>query len=121
MAYWNSLYLSQPDLARFALDILAIPLMSAECKRVFSFAKYLITDSCNCLKADIIEVNECLKSWFRRLEPRAFDKGDDFDINEQEGEEGEEAVEEVYEGVDESSDEDYDLGDVEVKYTLIED
>ena len=25
--------------------------MSAECKRVFSFAKHLVTDSCNCLKA----------------------------------------------------------------------
>jgi len=121
LAYWNSLYLSQPDLARFALDMLAIPLMSAECERVFSSAKHLITDSRNRLKADIIEANECLKSWFGRPEPGAFDKGDDSDIDEQEGEEGEEAVEEAYEGVDESSDEDDDQGDAEVKYTLIED
>jgi len=82
--------------------------MSAECERVFSSVKHLITDSCNCLKADIIEANECLKLWFGRLEPGAFDKGDDSNIDEQEGEEGEEVVEEAYEGVDESLDEDDD-------------
>ena len=101
--------------------MLAIPLISAKCERVFSSIKYLITNSCNCLKANIIKVNECLKSWFGRLEPRAFNKGDDSNIDEQEGKEGEEAVEEAYEGVDESSDEDDDQGDAEVKYTLIED
>src|SRR6266568_4523011 len=74
LAYWNSLYFSQPDLARFALNILAIPLISAKCKCVFSFVKYLIINFYNCLKANIIEVNKCLKSWFGRLEPGAFDK-----------------------------------------------
>jgi hAT family C-terminal dimerisation region len=29
--YWNSRLLSQPDLARFALDMLALPASSAEC------------------------------------------------------------------------------------------
>jgi hypothetical protein len=101
--------------------MLAIPLISAKCERVFSSAKHLITDSRNRLKADIIKANKCLKSWFGRPEPGAFNKGDDSDIDEQEGEEGEEAVEEAYEGVDKSSDEDDDQGDAEVKYTLIED
>lgn len=83
LAYWNSLYLSQPDLARFALDMLAIPLMSAECERVFSSAKHLITDPRNRLKADIIEANECLKSWFGRPQAKAFVKGVDPDVDEQ--------------------------------------
>jgi hAT family C-terminal dimerisation region len=38
LEYWNSRILSQPDLARFALDMLAIPVSSAECERVFSSA-----------------------------------------------------------------------------------
>ena len=101
--------------------MLAILLISAECERVFSSAKYLITDSRNRLKADIIKANECLKLWFGCLEPGAFNKGNDSDIDEQEGDKGEEVVKEAYKGVDESSDEDDDQGDAEVKYTLIED
>jgi len=59
---------TQPDLARFALDMLAIPAMSAECERVFSSAKHLITDARNRLNPDIIEANECLKHWFGKAE-----------------------------------------------------
>jgi len=33
-----------PVLSKMALDLLSIPLMSAECERVFSSAKLLITD-----------------------------------------------------------------------------
>ena len=44
--------------------MLAIPMMSAECERVFSSAKHLITDARNRLNPDIIEANECLKHWF---------------------------------------------------------
>jgi hypothetical protein len=68
LEFWNARVTTQPDLARFALDMLAIPMMSAECERVFSSAKYLITDSRNRLKPDIIEANECLKHWFGKLE-----------------------------------------------------
>jgi len=64
LTYWNSFYLLQPNLAWFALNMLAILLMSAECECVFSSAKHFITDPWNCLKADIFEANECLKSWF---------------------------------------------------------
>ena len=88
--------------------MLAILLISAKYKYIFSSAKHLITDSCNCLKADIIEANKCLKLWFGRLEPRAFNKGDNSNIDEQEGEEGEEAVKEAYKGVDKSLDKDDD-------------
>jgi len=55
--------------------MLAIPLISAECERVFSFAKHLVTDTHNRLKADIIKANECLKSWYGRPKPKAFEKG----------------------------------------------
>ena len=45
--YWNSRVILQPDLARFALDMLALPATSAECERVFSSAKLLITAARN--------------------------------------------------------------------------
>ena len=60
--------MTQPDLARFAGDMLAIPAMSAECERVFSSAKHLITDARNRLNPDIIEANQCLKHWFGKAE-----------------------------------------------------
>jgi hypothetical protein len=63
--YWNSRIRSQPDLARFALDMLALPVSSAECERIFSSAKLLITSSRNRLHPNIIEANECLRAWFR--------------------------------------------------------
>ena len=46
-----------------ALDTLSIPAMSAECDRVFSSAKKLITPERNALADDTIEVCECLKAW----------------------------------------------------------
>jgi len=64
--YWNSRLLSQPDLARFALDMLALPASSSECERVFSSAKLLISPSRNRVNPDIVEMNECLKSWFAK-------------------------------------------------------
>jgi len=64
LEFWNARCTTQPDLARFALDMLAIPMMSSECERVFSSAKHLLTDARNRLSPDIIEANECLKHWF---------------------------------------------------------
>ena len=61
LEFWNAQYTTQPDLARFALNMLAIPAMSAEYERVFSSAKHLLTDAHNRLDPDIIEANECLK------------------------------------------------------------
>jgi len=57
-----------PDLARMALDILAVPPMSDEIERVFSSAKLLLTDRRSRLKMDIIKANECLQSWYGRPE-----------------------------------------------------
>jgi len=74
LEFWNARYHSQPDLARFALDMLAIPMMSAECERVFSSAKHLLTDDRNRLNPDIIEANECLKHWFGKPEEETDQK-----------------------------------------------
>jgi hypothetical protein len=74
LEFWNTRYSTQPDLARFALDMLAIPMMSAECERVFSSAKHLLTDTRNRLNPDIIEANECLRHWFGKPEEDEADQ-----------------------------------------------
>ena len=51
-------------LHRYALDTLAIPATSAECERIFSSAKKLVTPERNRLSDDIIEAIECLKAWW---------------------------------------------------------
>jgi len=71
--YWNDRYHSQPDLAQFALDALAVPPMSDECERLFSSAKLLITDRRSCLRMDIIEANECLRAWYGKPKKGTFD------------------------------------------------
>jgi hypothetical protein len=48
----------------WALDTLAIPVMSAECERIFSSTKKLITPERNSLHEQIIEASECSKNWW---------------------------------------------------------
>jgi hAT family C-terminal dimerisation region len=55
-----------------ALDILSIPAMSAELKRLFSSAKVTITDCRNRLSIESIEAIECLKSWLSKGKIVAF-------------------------------------------------
>jgi hAT family C-terminal dimerisation region len=64
--YWNRQAVNTPSLAQMALDLLAIPAMSAECERVFSSTKILISDHRNRLKDDIIEANECVRYWIKK-------------------------------------------------------
>lgn len=78
LEYWNSHILTQPDLAHFALDMLALPMSSAECERVFSSSKLLITDIRSRLLPDIIEANECLKSWYGASEEEDVGKPEGF-------------------------------------------
>lgn len=85
--YWNERYHSQTDLARMALDVLAVPPMSDECERLFSSAKLLLTDRRSRLRMDIIEASECLRAWYGRPERKAFDNPD---IGLMEGEAGDE-------------------------------
>jgi hypothetical protein len=46
-----------------AYDLFAVPGMSAECERAFSRAKKMVTEERHSLRADIIEAEQCLKSW----------------------------------------------------------
>jgi hypothetical protein len=50
-------------IAKMGLDMISIPAMSAECERVFSQDKLLITGQRNRLAADIIEATQCLRMW----------------------------------------------------------
>jgi hypothetical protein len=48
-----------------AYDLFAMPAMSSECERAFSSAKRLIAEQRYNLKTDIIEADQCLKSWLK--------------------------------------------------------
>jgi hypothetical protein len=52
-----------PNLSKMAMDMLSIPAMSASIERLFSSSNITVSDRRNRLKADTIEVIECLKSW----------------------------------------------------------
>jgi hypothetical protein len=56
-----------PNLAAMATDVLSIPLMSAECERVFSKTGYLISGRRGHLQEDIIETTTCLRGWQKDL------------------------------------------------------
>jgi hypothetical protein len=62
--WWNDCKSAFPSLHLYAFDTLVIPAMSAECERVFSSTKKLITPERNRLAEDIIEASECLKNWW---------------------------------------------------------
>ena len=62
--WWNDCKVSFPTLHLYAFDTLLIPAMSAECERVFSSIKKLISAERNRLTEDIIEASECLKNWW---------------------------------------------------------
>jgi hAT family protein len=64
-AFWARYEAQYPSLACMAFDILSIPAMSAECERVFSSAKLLLTDRRARMKEDTIEASECLRAWFQ--------------------------------------------------------
>jgi hypothetical protein len=110
--YWNSRLLSQPDVAHFALDMLALPASSAECERVFSSAKLLITSVRNRLNPDIVDMNECLKSWFAKEEGPESQKDQSFTAEEgisgeeSEDETGEESSDDFQDSSEESDEED---------------
>ena len=49
---------------------------------MFSSTKYFIIDFYNCLKANIIKTNKYLKSWYGRLEAKAFKQSINLNIND---------------------------------------
>ena len=46
-----------------AFDLFAVPAMSSECQRAFSKASYIIAARQSNLTGDIVEADECLRSW----------------------------------------------------------
>jgi hypothetical protein len=54
-----------PTLAIMAYDLFAMPAMSSECERAFSSAKKLINEQRYSLKTNIIEADQCIKSWLK--------------------------------------------------------
>jgi hypothetical protein len=72
----------------WAFDILAVPAMSAECERIFSSAKKLVSPERNRLHEQIIEASECLKNWWDRelivQQPHVLedDDSDAYDLQE---------------------------------------
>jgi len=63
--WWRDQEPSFPLLAKLAYSILSIPAMSAECERVFSSSKLLVTPTRNRLSPQAIEASECLRNWYR--------------------------------------------------------
>jgi hypothetical protein len=54
-----------PQLSRFALDVLAIPAMAADCERAFSLAKLTVTSQRHSLLGSTVEELQLLKNWIR--------------------------------------------------------
>jgi hypothetical protein len=66
LAWWQVHgILLYPTLAILAFSLFATPGMSAECERAFSQAKKMVTEERYHLKSDIIEADQCVKSWLR--------------------------------------------------------
>jgi hypothetical protein len=63
--WWRDHAQKWPNMAQMAFDLLSIPAMSAECERVFSQTKLLITGQRNRLGDRVIEAVECLKHWYK--------------------------------------------------------
>jgi non-ribosomal peptide synthetase component F len=65
LEWWGARREEYPRLSKMAFDLLSIPLMSAECERVFSVTKRFIPSDRNRLKDDVIEAMSCLKHWYK--------------------------------------------------------
>jgi hAT family C-terminal dimerisation region len=64
--HWDGQAISSPSLSQMTLDLLSIPAMAAECERVFSSSKILISDHQNSLADDVIKANGCVRYWTKR-------------------------------------------------------
>jgi hypothetical protein len=61
--WWQANEGEYPILSQLAYDLLSIPAMSAENKRVFSGTKDLLKDKRNALDISLVEANECFRNW----------------------------------------------------------
>ncbi len=65
LKWWEARRKEFPILSQMALDVLSIPLISAECERVFSAAKIFISDRRSSLKEEVIEACSLLRHWLK--------------------------------------------------------
>ncbi len=65
LEWWGARRTEFPILSQMALDVLSIPLMSAECERVFSAAKILVSDRRSSLSEQVIEASMVLRYWLK--------------------------------------------------------
>ncbi|EFY94389.2 transposase-like protein [Metarhizium robertsii ARSEF 23] len=66
LEWWSRHQHEYPVLYRMALDLFSIPGMSAECERVFSQTKKMITDERNQLSPEAVEADQLQKQWLSR-------------------------------------------------------
>ncbi|EXU94816.1 hAT family dimerization domain protein [Metarhizium robertsii] len=66
LKWWSRHQHEYPVLYRMALDLFSIPGMSAECERVFSQTKKMITDERNQLSPEAVEADQLQKQWLSR-------------------------------------------------------
>jgi hypothetical protein len=66
LEWWHRHRAEYPVLYNMALDLFSIPSMSAECERVFSQTKRLITDERNQLAPETVEADQLQKHWLRK-------------------------------------------------------
>jgi hypothetical protein len=71
--WWNNRYHTWPDLARFALDVLAVPPMSDDVERLFSGASIMLERRRRRLGMDSLEANECRRACYGPLIKGTFD------------------------------------------------
>ena len=62
--YWYDRRHARPELAKFAFDTLATPLMSDDAERSFSAGRDLITYRRSNLLDELIEACSCLRNWY---------------------------------------------------------
>jgi hypothetical protein len=65
LEWWIRHASDYPVLSKMAFDLFSCPAMSAECERVFSQTKRVITDERNRLKSDTVAAIECQKHLLR--------------------------------------------------------
>ena len=63
---------SFPNISKMAINYLSIPAMSTDAERFFSSCLITLTDRLNCLGDDVLEVIECLKSWLKIADQKAY-------------------------------------------------
>ena len=66
LQWWVSQRSVFPTVGQLALDILAIPAMSADCERAFSLAKLTLTTQRLSMASGTLEHTQCLKNWLQR-------------------------------------------------------